>query len=85
MTAFTVETYRIDKRHKEGKVLVMKQDYEDVTFAQLERMYPRRPRYVVFINETYVERKNLMTGELFKERYDTPWSCSPASETFWSQ
>lgn len=82
---FTVETYRIDKRTKEGKVLVSKQDYTDVTFAQLERMYPRRPRYIVFINETYVTRKNAMTGQEFQERYDTPWTCSPASESYWSQ
>jgi hypothetical protein len=81
---YTVETYRIDKRCKEGKVLVSKQDYTDVTYAQMERMYPRRPRYIIMIHETYVTRKNLMTGQEYKERYDTPYSCSPSSETYWS-
>ena len=81
---YTVEMYRIDRRYKEGKVLVLKEDFTGLPFEVLERMYPRRPRYVVFINATYVERKNFMTGEVFKERYDTPWSCSPASETYWS-
>ena len=81
---YTVEMYRIDKRTKEGKVLVYKQDYTDVTFAQMERMYPRRPRYIVMIHETYVTRRNAMTGQEFQERYDTPWTCSPASETYWS-
>ena len=81
---FTVEMYRIDKRRKDGKVLVYKTDYTDVTFAQMERMYPRRPRYIVMIHETYVTRRNAMTGQEFKERYDTPWACSPASESYWS-
>lgn len=81
---YTVETYRIDKRTKEGKVLVSKQDYTGVDFVQMERMYPRRPRYIVMIHETYVTRRNAMTGEEFQERYDTPYFCSPSSETYWS-
>lgn len=31
-----------------------------------------------------VERTNLMTGQKFMEPADTPWCCSPASETYWS-
>ena len=81
---YTVETYRIDKRTKEGKVLISKTDHTDVTWHQMEWLYPRHPRYIVMIHETYVERKNFMTGEVFKERYDTPWACSPASESYWS-
>jgi len=81
---YTVELYRLDKRRKDGMVLVSKQDYEGVTLLQLERMYPVRPRYVRMIKETYVESKNLMTGAMVKERYDTPYFCSPSSETFWS-
>lgn len=30
------------------------------------------------------EVTNLMTGKLVSERADTPWSCSVASETYWS-
>ena len=81
---YTVEMYKLDKRRKEGMKLVLKEDFVDVPMATLERMYPLRPGYVVFIKETYVERKNFMTGEVYKERYDTPWTCSPASETYWS-
>ncbi|CAB5214860.1 hypothetical protein UFOVP190_293 [uncultured Caudovirales phage] len=33
---------------------------------------------------TYVERTNIMTGKKFMEREDTPFFCSPSSETFWS-
>lgn len=82
---YTVEMYRIDRRTKEGKVLVYKQDYTNVDYAQMERMYPRRPRYIVQIHETYVERRNLMSGDLVRERYDTPHCCSVASESYWSQ
>lgn len=32
----------------------------------------------------WVEVTNLMTGQPVRERADTPWSCSVASETYWS-
>jgi hypothetical protein len=31
-----------------------------------------------------VTRTNLMTGQEYQEDVNTPRSCSPASETFWS-
>ena len=31
-----------------------------------------------------VEKTNLLSGEKFMERSDTPYYCSPSSETFWS-
>jgi len=34
--------------------------------------------------EQYVRRKNMMTGEEYMESVNTPLSCSPASETYWS-
>lgn len=34
--------------------------------------------------EKMVKRKNLMTGEVYEESVNTPLSCSPASETYWS-
>jgi hypothetical protein len=34
--------------------------------------------------ETFVTRKNYMTGEYFQERYDTSYFSSPCSESFWS-
>ena len=81
---YTVEIHRLDRRLKAGMRLVLKEDFSGVPLDALERMYPVRPKYVRFIKETWVERRNAMTGELFKERYDTPWTCSPASETYWS-
>ena len=81
---YTVEMYKLDKRTKGGMKLVYKTDYTDVTLEQMERMYPVRPRYVRVICETYVTKQNLMSGIEYKERYDTPRSCSPSSEAYWS-
>ena len=35
-------------------------------------------------NSRLVERVNLMSGDKYQEAADTPVSCSPASETYWS-
>ena len=34
--------------------------------------------------EKTVERTNLMTGKKFKESVNTPYYCSPSSESYWS-
>ena len=34
--------------------------------------------------ERRVTKRNLMTGEDYVERVNTPLACSPASETYWS-
>jgi hypothetical protein len=36
------------------------------------------------VHQTYVTNKNLMSGEEYQERYDTPSFCSPSSESYWS-
>lgn len=81
---YTVEMYKLDRRCKEGKKLSYKTDYTGVDLAQMQRMYPERKGYLVVIQETYVTRKNALTGLEYKERYDTPYYCSPSSETYWS-
>lgn len=35
-------------------------------------------------NTTMVEKTNMMTGKKFLERENTPYYCSPASESYWS-
>jgi hypothetical protein len=85
---YTVEIYKADKRSKKGERLVSKTDYNTDNRGMLEHTVKHsiRPskgeRYE--IHETYVTRKNLISGTEFKERYDTPYYCSPSSETFWS-
>ena len=46
--------------------------------------YPSNKKFVVSIHETFVTRKNLMSGELYQERYDTPSYCSPSCASYWS-
>ena len=81
---YTVEIYKLDKRVKNGKKLVSKTDYTNTDLNTVEVANPQGPRYVVMIHETYVTRRNLMTGNNVKERYDTPWCSSVASESYWS-
>jgi len=83
---YTVEVYKQDKRTKSGERLVHKQDYATDNLSMLEHSVKHTwlgHRYV--IRETYVTRKNLITEAEFRERYDTPYFCSPRSETYWSQ
>ena len=82
---YTVEIYRADKRTKLGEKLIFKQDLEQdrATVEQMAKNSCKsNERYE--IHETYVTRKNNMTGEEYQERYDTPYYCSPSSETYWS-
>ena len=85
---YTVMVYKKDKRTKSGERLAFKSDYDTDNLSMLEHSVKHTWRvshgYRYEIHETYVTRKNLMTGLEFKERYDTPWTCSPASETYWS-
>jgi hypothetical protein len=40
--------------------------------------------YYHLMLETKVKRVNLMTGVEYKESVNTPLSCSPASDSYWS-
>lgn len=85
---YTVEVYKKDKRTKAGEKLVLKKDHEGMDRKSLERLY--KSSYRVYngfrfeIHETYVTKRNILNGKPFEERYDTPYYCSPSSETYWS-
>jgi hypothetical protein len=85
---FTVEIYKTDKRTKSGERLVSKTDYDTDNRSMLEHTVKHTYRvsqgFRYEIHETMVTRKNMMNGAEFKERYDTPYYCSPSSETYWS-
>ena len=81
---YTVEIWKLDRRYKDGQRIYRKIDYTDMELSVLEKIHPRRPGYIVMIHETWVTRKNMMSGKEFQERYDTPYFCSPSSETYWS-
>ncbi len=84
----TVEVYKQDRRTKSGERLYHKADYDTADLSTLEHTvkhtWRRSQGFRYEIHETYVLRKNMMTGAEFRERYDTPYYCSPASESYWS-
>jgi len=89
---FTIEIYKRDRRIKAGERLVHKSDWDRKDHAAMDRevqalmrdLYSAKDGYRISIHETLVTRTNLMTGLEFQERYDTPYSCSAASESYWS-
>jgi hypothetical protein len=85
---YTVEIYKKDARTKKGERLVQKQDYATDNLSMLEHSvkhtWLKKDGYRYEIHETYVTRRNILSGTEFKERYDTPYYCSPSSETYWS-
>tara|TARA_B000000557_G_C20661241_1_gene394793 strand:- start:354 stop:659 length:306 start_codon:yes stop_codon:yes gene_type:complete len=99
MSYYTVEVYKKDKRikansptirwgkNKPGLRFVLTQDYENKTLKEIESLcktgYPEHLKFVTEIHETYVERRNIMSGKVYKERYDVPSFCSPSSESYW--
>ena len=88
---YTITVIKVDRRYREGERRVETRDYEQKDFAWMleelkilrHRDYPGS-RYRLELTETYVTRRNLMTGGEYQERFDTPHSCSPSSETYWS-
>jgi hypothetical protein len=85
---YTVELYKQDARKKTGERLVRQVDHSTADRTAIAEFYagryPASRGYRFEIHETYVTRHNLVGGGEFQERYDTPNSCSPASESFWS-
>jgi hypothetical protein len=95
LTAYTVEIYKADKRikkderygrNKKGLRFVEVRDFVPVTADYIKYTADglRQMGYVVEVHETFVTRKNLVGGKEFQERYDTPYYCSPSSESYWS-
>lgn len=86
LTEYTLELYKADKRTKEGRRLVAKQDFAESTKDYIEAVAngKRRLGFIVEVYETWVTKQNLMGGREYKERYDTPRYCSPSSEAYWS-
>ena len=86
LTEYTMEIYKADKRTQDGCRLYAKQDFAPSTKDYISAVAEgkRKLGFVVEVFETYVTRKNTMSGRDFQERYDTPYFCSPSSETYWS-
>ena len=86
---YTLELYKADRRTKEGRRLVAKQDFAPVTKDYINAVADskRGLGFIVEVYETFVTKKSLDVGygsREFQERYDTPYYCSPSSESYWS-
>ena len=86
LTAYTVEIYKADRRIKAGERLVEKRDFDPVTRDYINTVVEKLQTKGITVKlfETFVTKTNLMGGKQFTERYDTPYYCSPASESYWS-
>ena len=95
LTAYTIELYRADKRikkderygrNKAGLRFIAVEDFAPVTKDYINAVAEskRKLGFVAEVFETFVSRKNMMSGKEFQERYDTPYFCSPSSESYWS-
>lgn len=85
---YTLEVYKKDRRCHSGERLVLKEDYDTDDNSMLGHTvihtWPPSQGYRTELHKTYVTRRNAMTGAEFQERYDTPYYCSPSSESYWS-
>jgi len=85
---YTIEIYKKDKRTKVGERLVHKADHDTDNLSMLEHTVKHTwlpsQGYRYEIHQTFVVRRNLLSGVEFEERYDTPHYCSPSSESYWS-
>lgn len=86
LTEYTLELYKADKRTKEGRRLYSKQDFAPCTRAYIKAVIESKTKlgFIVEAHETWVTKRNMMSGKTYQERYDTPYVCSPSNETYWS-
>lgn len=95
LTAYTFEIFKADKRikkderygrNKVGLRFVEVKDFAPLTRSHVEALAEdfRKEGLVVHVYETFITRKNMMSGKEYQERYDTPYYCSPSSETYYS-
>ena len=85
---YTVIVFKADKRKKTGEREVLYKDYDTDNLSMLEHTvkhtWLKSAGFRYEIHVTMVEKTNMMGGGKFMERYDTPYYCSPASESYWS-
>ena len=84
---YTVIVFKFDKRTKSGEHEVLRRDYDTDNLSTLEHTVKHTwpaSKFRTEIHETFVTRKNFMTGKAYQERFDTPYFCSPSRESYWS-
>jgi hypothetical protein len=88
---YTLKIYRLDRRCKNGERFVGSYDYNRPNDAAMDREvnelrnsgYPSS-QFRIEYAEKYITVKSLMSGKDVRIAADTPWSCRPDSESYWS-
>ena len=89
---YTLLIYKADKRTKLGTRLFSKTVWSHRDEAEMARevralqhsLYPVSLGFSMVFSPTYITVKSLMTGQDVQIPADTPLSCNPSSETYWS-
>lgn len=89
-TNWTMYIYKTDKRKKSGERLVCTSVWNDRDEATMQRevkelydMWPG-PQHRIEVVPTMKTVRNLMSGVEIQIPHDTPRSCDPSSELYWS-
>jgi len=89
--SYTVTIYKFDKRTKSGdrqtdqfelNCPISESESKTLINEMHRYLYPV-DKFKIIIQPTYVERTSRMTGEKILEHFNTPFSCSVASESYW--
>jgi hypothetical protein len=88
----TVYIYKADRRKKSGERLVSTTVWRNRDAAEMKRevrelqyeLYPTSKGFRIEFVPTMKTVKNLMTGQDIQIPHDTPRSCDPSSELYWS-
>jgi len=87
---WTMYIYKADRRYTAGQRLfstTVWTDRDEATMVrevqELAQLYPASQFQIMFCPTTRTVR-NLMTGEMVEIAHDTPRSCDPSSELYWS-
>lgn len=88
-STYTFKIYVEDKRTRSGIRLKDEFDYDlkdgETPESYADELYSSSDKISqITFSKTWVKRHNLMTGEEFIERFDTPYYCSPSSEAYFS-
>ena len=88
---YTMYIYKADRRKKSGERLYSTTVWQDRDEAGMKRecnelynLYPATKGWRMEYFPTTKTVRNLMTGEMVEIPHDTPRSCDPSSELYWS-
>lgn len=88
---YTMYIYKTDRRKKSGERVVSTTVWQGRDEAGMQRecagllhLYPAKQGYRFEYLPTMKTVRSLMSGQAVQIPHDTPRSCDPSSELFWS-